>query len=60
MVDDKTKRRAQDRRRVSVSEPYEVNYFARKHGLTKEAALEILKQTRGDREAANRLAEERK
>lgn len=60
MVDDRTKRSAQDRRRVSVSEPYEVNYFARKHGLTKEVALEIIKQAGGDREKANKLAQSKK
>ena len=32
MADDKTKQGQQDRSRVSGSEPYEVEYFASKHG----------------------------
>lgn len=60
MVDDRMKRSAQDRRRVSVSEPYEVNYFARKHGLSRDVALEIIRQAGGDREKANKLAEAKK
>ena len=38
----KTKRgRAADRRRIARGQPYEVNYFARKHGLTAAEAREI-------------------
>lgn len=60
MADDKSKRGAADRRRVSTSEPYEVSYFARKHGLTKDEATKIVKQAGGDREKANALAEKKK
>jgi hypothetical protein len=44
MVDDKSNRGAQDRSRVSGSETYEVEYFARKHGITKEQAEELIEQ----------------
>ncbi|TIV71509.1 MAG: DUF3606 domain-containing protein [Mesorhizobium sp.] len=57
MADDKSKRGKQDRARVSASEPYEVNYFARKHGITKEQALKIIKDTKGSRDKANAAAE---
>jgi hypothetical protein len=60
MPDDKSKRGASDRRRVSTSEPYEVNYFARKHSLPKEEALKIIKLAGGNREKANKLAENKK
>jgi Protein of unknown function (DUF3606) len=57
----KTKRgRAADRRRIASGQPYEVNYFARKHGLTAAEAREIIKQARGNREKANQLAEKKK
>jgi hypothetical protein len=44
MTDDKTDRGAQDRARVSAEEPYEVAYFARKHGISEARALEIIRQ----------------
>lgn len=60
MADDKSKRGRQDRSRISSSEAYEVGYFARKHGLDREAAEAIIKAAKGSRERANALAEERK
>jgi hypothetical protein len=56
MPDDKRKRGKQDRSRVARNEAYEVNYFARKHRLTKAEAEKIIKQARGNRERANQLA----
>lgn len=56
MADDKTKRGATDRRRVAADEPYEVGYFARKHGITREKAEAIIKRTGGNREKANAAA----
>lgn len=58
--DDKTKRGAADRRQVAAGEPYEVAYFARKHGLTATEARAIIKEAGPDRKAANALAEKRK
>jgi hypothetical protein len=59
MADDKRKRGAADRRRVAAGEPYEVSYFARKHGLSKDEALKIIKKAKGNRAKANALAEGR-
>ncbi|MDB5506810.1 MAG: hypothetical protein JWR75_1448 [Devosia sp.] len=57
MADDK-KNFAQDRKLVAETEPYEVEYFARKHGLTAGEAREVLAQTSGNssRELADELA----
>lgn len=56
MVDDKSKRGAADRSRVAADEPYEVEYFRRKHRLSREKAQEIIKEAGGDRDKANALA----
>lgn len=55
MADDNRKRGAADRRRVAAGEPYEVSYFARKHGLSKDEALKIIKKAKGNRAKANAL-----
>ncbi|MBB4003228.1 DUF3606 domain-containing protein [Aurantimonas endophytica] len=55
MADDKSKKDGRDWAKVSASEPYEVSYFAKKHGLTSEQAREIIKKhgpTRSDADAA--------
>lgn len=50
---------ASDRRTVAASDPSEVSYFARKHGLTTEQVLDLIKQHGNDRktleEAVSRL-----
>jgi hypothetical protein len=56
MTDDKSKQGARDRSRVSGSEDYEVEYFAKKHGLTAEKAREIIKQAGGNRAKADEIA----
>ena len=60
MADDKTKRGAADRSRVSGSEPYEVAYFAKKHGITQEQARALIKKHGNSRKkldaAAKRLS----
>lgn len=60
MADDKTKRGAGDRRRVSGSEGYEVGYFARKHGISREQAEGLIKKVGNDREKLNAAAEKLK
>jgi hypothetical protein len=60
MADDKKKRGAQDRRRVSGSEGYEVSYFARKHGISKQQAEDLIKRIGGDRDKLNAAAEKLK
>lgn len=50
---------ASDRRTVAASDPSEVSYFARKHGITTEQVLDLIKQHGNDRktleEAVGRL-----
>ncbi|MBV8687049.1 MAG: DUF3606 domain-containing protein [Alphaproteobacteria bacterium] len=60
MSDDKTKTGGQDRSRVAGGEDYEVEYFARKHGLTAEQARELIARVGNDREALDSAAEEMK
>jgi hypothetical protein len=55
--DDKGKRGRADRSRVAGGEPYEVHYFARKHGITADEARGIIARAGPDRDEANRLAE---
>lgn len=40
---------AADRRTVAASDPSEVSYFAKKHGLTSEQVLDLIKQHGNDR-----------
>lgn len=57
MADDKKKRGAPDRGRVSGGEGYEVNYFARKHELIAHHARDLIKQVGNDRSKLNAAAE---
>jgi uncharacterized protein DUF3606 len=52
MADDKSKRGAQDRAKVSVMEEYEVKYLAQKHGATQKAAVDSVGNSRTKVEAA--------
>ena len=56
MADSKTKRGAADRRQVAAGEGYEVNYFARKHGISKDQAQDLIKRIGNDREKLNAAA----
>lgn len=56
MADNKSKRGRADRRRVAAGEGYEVNYFARKHGITKQQAEDLIKKVGNDREKLNAAA----
>jgi hypothetical protein len=40
---------ASDRRTVAASDPSEVRYFGKKHGLTDEQVLDLIKQHGNDR-----------
>lgn len=57
MADDKSKRGGSDRRRVSGGEGYEVNYFARKHGISRDQAQDLISRIGNDREKLNAAAE---
>ena len=56
MADDKSKRGGRDRTRVASAQGYEVNYFARKHGITREQARDLIKRVGGDRDKLNEAA----
>jgi hypothetical protein len=56
MADNKSKRGAADRRQVAGGEGYEVNYLARKHGISKDQAEGLIKKIGNDREKLNAAA----
>lgn len=58
MVDDTDKRGASDRAQVAAGEAYEVDYFARKHGLTRAAAQKLISRIGNDRAKLDAAAEE--
>lgn len=60
MTDNKSDAGGRDRSRVSAEEPYEVEYFARQHGLTQEQAREIIEQHGPSRAACDAAAERMK
>lgn len=60
MADDKAKKGKQDRSRVSADEGYEVSYFARKHGITRQQAEDLIKRVGGNREKLNAEAQKLK
>ena len=59
MADDKMNRGQPDRSKVSGSGGYELDYLARKYGLTREQARELVQRVGNDRkkldEAAQRM-----
>jgi hypothetical protein len=57
MADNKSKRGARDRGRVAGNEGYEVNYFANKHGITREQARNLIKKVGNNRDKLNKAAE---
>lgn len=59
MADDKTKQ-GRDREQVSAGENYEVQHFAKKHGITVEQARELIERHGNSREALDRAAEQLK
>jgi len=57
MSDDKSRRGGADRRTVAGGEDYEVEYFAEKHGLTREQAEDLIGRVGNDRERLDAEAE---
>jgi hypothetical protein len=51
-----TRGRNQDRSRVAGGQGYEVNYFARKHGITAQQARDLIKEIGNDRDKLNAAA----
>jgi Protein of unknown function (DUF3606) len=60
MSDDKTNRSGADRSRVAGGEEYEVDYFARKHGISVAQAEELIKEHGNSREKLDSAAGELK
>jgi hypothetical protein len=60
MADDKSKRGGRDRATVSAEEPYEVGYFARKHGISRDQAQKLIDKIGGNRAKLNAAAEKLK
>jgi hypothetical protein len=61
MANEKTTRgRNQDRDRVAGGQEYEVEYFARKHGISAEQARQLIQQHGNNRETLDREAEKLK
>ncbi len=60
MADDKTRTGGPDRRQVAGGEAYEVDYFAQKHGLSREKARELVDRHGNDRATLDALAEKLK
>jgi hypothetical protein len=56
MSENERKRKGSDRRKVANSEPYEVDYFARKHNISREQARDLIRQIGNDREKLNAAA----
>lgn len=56
MPDNKSKRGGPDRRKVAGGEGYEISYFARKHGISKEQAAALIRKIGNDREKLNAAA----
>jgi hypothetical protein len=56
MADDTTNRGEPDRSRVAAGEGYEVEYFARKHGITAEQARELIARIGNDRDELDAAA----
>ena len=45
MSDDKSKRDFRDRDRINVNEPYELQYWCEKFGISKEKLRQIVEKT---------------
>lgn len=56
MSDDKTKQDGRDRSQIAGDEPYEVQYFAEKHGIRMNKARELIDKFGNDRDALEREA----
>lgn len=57
MADDKSNVGGQDRTRVAGDEGYELDYFAQKHGISREQARELINRIGNDREKLDAAAE---
>lgn len=57
MADDRSNRGGRDRSRVAAGQGYELGYFARKHGISRDEARKLIARVGNDRAALNAAAE---
>jgi hypothetical protein len=57
MADNKSNRGGRDRSRVAAGQGYELGYFARKHGLSRDEARSLIARVGNDRTKLNAAAE---
>ena len=60
MADDRSNRGGGDRSRVAGGEGYELDYFARKHGITHDQAKQLIDEVGNDRARLDAAAEKLK
>ena len=60
MADNKSNRGGRDRNRVAAGQGYELGYFARKHGLSRDEARKLIARVGNDRAKLNAAAEKMK
>jgi hypothetical protein len=60
MADNRTDRGGRDRSRVAAGQSYELGYFARKHGISRDQARKLIERVGNDRAKLNAAAEKLK
>ncbi len=60
MADDRSNRGGRDRSRVAAGQSYELGYFARKHGISRDQARKLIQSVGNDRAKLNAAAEKLK
>ena len=57
MADNKSNRGGRDRSRVAAGQGYELGYFARKHGISRDQARSLIDRIGNDRAKLNAAAQ---
>lgn len=60
MADSKSNRGGRDRGRVAAGQGYELAYFARKHGISRDQARQLIGRVGNDRAKLNAAAQKLK
>jgi hypothetical protein len=60
MADNRKDRGGRDRSRVAAGQGYELGYFARKHGISRDQAKQLIAKVGNDRAKLNAAAEKLK
>ena len=60
MADNRNDRGGRDRSRVAAGQGYELSYFARKHGISRDQAKQLIAKVGNDRAKLNAAAEKLK